>query len=79
VSQPKKYSITAVATISVCIDVLADSEEEAIEKAQECGMQSLCWSCGTPSFDGDCPEWTTTGELDGDPVGPFSVAEIKEC
>lgn len=59
-----KYGFVVNATISLGIDVEADSLLQAIEKAQRAGIQGLCHQCSK----GDRREWSTSGELDcGDP------------
>jgi hypothetical protein len=63
-----KYTISGKVTISVYTEVVADTEEGAIEEANERPMMSLCHQCagGIPS-----DKWVTSGELDG------TVEELK--
>jgi hypothetical protein len=59
-----KYGFVIEATISMGIDVEADSLEAAIEKAKGAGVMSLCHQCAR----GEEGVWNTSGELDcGDP------------
>jgi hypothetical protein len=60
-----RYLVSGQVTISVCTEVEASSGKEAIRKAQDHGMMSLCHSCssGEPT-----EEWVTSGELDGEVV-----------
>lgn len=58
-----KYRVSGIVSISVHVDVEASSKKEAIERAQDAGMQTLCCSCS----DGDPDSWSTSGELDGAP------------
>lgn len=59
----KRYHIVAEVTISVHIDVEASSEAEARDIADASPMMELCHACAT-GHDG---EWSTSGELDGEP------------
>jgi hypothetical protein len=65
-----KYTFSVEATITLCTEVEADSLEEAVAKAQDRGVQSLCHQCA----DGHYPtRWSLTGELDCEPaVMPLS-------
>ena len=59
-----KYVFVVEATISMSVDVEADSLEAAIEEAQVAGVMSLCHQCAR----GEENAWNTSGELDiGDP------------
>jgi hypothetical protein len=56
------YRVGGVMTISVFVDVEAESPEQAREAAQDQAIMSLCHQCS-----GNHPgEWSTSGELDGD-------------
>lgn len=57
-----KYRIGGTVTISVHIDVEADSPAEARNKAREAGNMSLCHQCAK----GEEGAWSTNGELDGE-------------
>lgn len=59
-----KYSFVVGATITLHVDVEAESLDEAIELAQGAGVVSLCHQCGR----GEPDEWSTTGEIDADPA-----------
>jgi hypothetical protein len=66
-----KYGFLIEATISMGIDVEADSLEEAIEQAQKASVMSLCHQCAH----GEEGAWNTSGELDcGDPGTAVLVA-----
>lgn len=62
-SEKKMYRVSGVMTISVFVDVEAESEEEAKALSEDCGVMHLCHSCA----DGHEGEWSTSGELDGAP------------
>lgn len=57
-----KYMVTGEITISVHIDVEADSEEAARNIAKKSGNMSLCGACSY----GEEGAWSTSGELDGE-------------
>lgn len=59
----KKYSFVSEITISVNLELEAESLAEAITEAQESPVMSLCHQCAG-GHDG---EWSTSGELDGEP------------
>lgn len=60
-----KYTFVIEATISMHVDVEADSLEEAVALAKEAGPQGLCHQCaGSRGYQG---EWKTSGEFDCDP------------
>lgn len=59
-----KYTFVVNTTISMHCDVYADSLDEAIEEAQAAGVMSLCHQCARSH----AGEWSTSGELDGDPA-----------
>ena len=59
-----KYSFVVGATITLHVDVEAESLDEAIEFAQGASVMSLCHQCSR----GDLGEWSTSGELDADPA-----------
>ena len=58
-----KYRVIAEVTISMSVVVDAKSKAEAKRLASEAPMMSLCHSCAHGASD----EWTTSGELDGEP------------
>lgn len=62
--EKKRYSVGGVVTISVHTEVIASSPEEARALAETRDLMSLCHQCssGNPS-----KEWSTCGELDGEP------------
>jgi hypothetical protein len=60
-----KYIVSGTITISALIEVEADNEQEAREKAEDSPVISLCHYCADKSP--DC-EWVTSGDLDGTPV-----------
>lgn len=67
----KRYAVTGTVTISVHVEVLADTEAQARRLASEMPMQRLCAGCA----DGDNGEsWCTNGELDGEP----KIKEVRE-
>ena len=57
----KKYRVSAEVTISIFTDVMATSKKEALELAKERGLSQIS-DDGFPER-----EWTTSGELDGEP------------
>lgn len=67
------YRISGTMTISVMVDVEADSKEEAIATAQECPAMSFCNQCAGASEG----EWSTSGELDGQPMDLFAERVSK--
>jgi hypothetical protein len=58
----RKFTVTALATISIATKVEAFTPEGALEIAEDRPMQTFCNQCsgGNPS-----EEWTTSGEIDG--------------
>jgi hypothetical protein len=60
-----KYVFTAQVTVSLYTEVHANSKEEALELAEQRGLQSLCHQC---SSNGSDEQWSLTGELDGEPT-----------
>lgn len=69
-----EYSIQTVVQISMYTEVRADSLKDALKKAQQRGVQSLCHQCasGEPK-----QEWVTSGELDGEPyVSPLASITV---
>ena len=65
-----KYLVVGLVTISVHVEVEADSEEGALHAAQEAPMLSLCRRCAV----GQPDEWSTSGELDGE----VTIATVEE-
>ena len=59
-----KYIVSATVTISIQTEVIADTEEAALEQAYGRPMMSFCHQC-THGYPED--EWITSGELDGTP------------
>lgn len=59
-----KYLVKGLITISTFIEVEADSEEAARERAVDSPVMTLCNHCADRKPDG---EWVTSGELDGTP------------
>jgi hypothetical protein len=67
-----KYIVCGEMTISIHVEVEADSPEQARARADEAGVQSLCHQC---AHGGDRKgEWRTSGELDGPPV----ITDVEE-
>jgi hypothetical protein len=65
-----KYLFTVQATISLLVEVEAESVAEAVEKAQEAPVMRLCHKCADGQPRGEDAQWRTSGELDcGDPAG----------
>ena len=60
-----KYTFVVNTMISLHIDVEAETLEEAVELAQEAPTMSLCHHCARTHKS----EWSTSGEIDGDPAG----------
>lgn len=57
-----KYLVTGYITISVSVEVEADSPKAARALARDAPMMTLCGQCAH-----GCPdEWSTSGELDGE-------------
>lgn len=70
------YRVPGTMTISVFVDVEADSIEEAKAKAEEASVMGLCHYCSdSRNREG---EWCTSGELDGQPEinGEDEVIEL---
>lgn len=59
-----KYSFVVESKISLNIEVESNSLEEAVEMAQNSSVMSLCHHCSNQHKN----EWSTSGELDCDPV-----------
>jgi hypothetical protein len=66
----EQYTFVIEATISMHVDVKANSLAEAVEKAQGASVMSMCHQCAR----GETGEWNTSGELDCDPAGSPIVA-----
>lgn len=64
------YTFVVNATISLHVDVKADTLEEAEQKAQEAAVMGLCHQCAH----GEKGAWNTSGELDTDPATSELVA-----
>ena len=60
----KRFGFVVEATISLGIEVEADTLDEAIAKAQCAPMRGLCHQCAASTRN----EWSTSGELDCDPA-----------
>lgn len=58
-----KFRVGGTVTISMYVDVEADSPEEAKEIASRAGVMSLCHQCCRNHED----QWSTSGEIDGEP------------
>lgn len=69
-----KYLFTVAGTVTLSVEVEADSLEGAVKEAQRAGMMSLCHRCGS-SQPG---EWHTSGELDCDPTASELVDVLYE-
>lgn len=65
-----KYMVSGQMTISIWIEVEADSPEAAREAAGDASVVELCNYCATAK-DG---VWNTSGELDGTP----EILEVEE-
>lgn len=62
----KKYRVCALVTISVHTDVVAESEEQALEMAEERSLAAVHHSIYDTTHLAKT-EWVTSGELDGTP------------
>ena len=69
-----KFTFVVEATISLGIEVEADNQAEAIKKAKNSSVRSLCYQC-SKSKPG---EWSTSGELDCDPASSELVEAWEE-
>lgn len=58
-----KYRVTGTVTITVIVDVEAKTPKLARAAAEQASMRHLCHQCAGV-VEG---EWSTTGELDGEP------------
>lgn len=58
----KRYLVVGEVTISVSVEVKANSEKEAKEKALQMPMMGFCHQCAR----GEDDAWSTSGELDGE-------------
>jgi hypothetical protein len=58
----RTFRVAGTMTISMHVDVVASSPEEAIEKAKESPVMSLCHQCSS----GEEGAWNTSGEFDSD-------------
>jgi hypothetical protein len=54
------YQFVVNATITLGVEVEADSLEEAVEKAKDANVLDLCHACSA----GKEGQWNTSGELD---------------
>ncbi len=57
-----RYLVTGHVTISVHVEVSANSKEEAIDLAERAPMMSLCHQCSRSEPD----EWGNGGSFDGE-------------
>lgn len=57
-----KFRVSGTITISVNLDVEADSLNAATKIAEEADLPTLCHQCGGPQ---DTGIWSTCGEFDG--------------
>lgn len=64
-----KFTFSGMVTVSLYTEVEADSLQEALEIAEQRGIQGLCHQCSGRDHD---TQWSLTGELDGE------VVEIRE-
>lgn len=62
----KEYTFIVTSGITLHTTVKALSLEDAIAKAKQRAVQSLCHQCAHGESD---REWSTSGELDCDPTG----------
>lgn len=69
----KRWRVAATMTISVSVEVRAENEEAARERALDASTMTLCNQCA----DGHSTEWSTSGELDGE-IRPEDILEITE-
>ena len=71
-----KFTFVTNATISLHLEVEADTVEEAAEKALECSVMGLCYECAGSHHN----EWSTSGELDtGTPGTLVELWKDDEC
>lgn len=68
-----RYIVTGVMTISMHVEVDADSPEEARKLAEEAPIVGLCHQCSR----GDRDEWSTSGELDGEIAPADGETELR--
>lgn len=68
-----KYRVGGTVTISMYIDIEAESPEAAKEAARGAPVMHLCHHCSGVGDDG---EWRTSGDLDGDPEPTDETPEI---
>ena len=59
------FIVTGELTISVWTRVEAASAKDAVREARERAVPGLCHQCATGAPD---DEWSTSGELDGEPT-----------
>lgn len=71
-NQKRYFAVTGHVTISVTTYVRADSPKDAIRIARNRDIQGL--PIGTDGY--PCEEWSTFGDLDGQPVPTGAVHEI---
>lgn len=69
-----KYTVYGEMTISVHIEVEADSKEEARRIAEDSPIMSLCHQCASGS-ENYPDEWRTSGELDSE----VTITEVEEA
>lgn len=74
----KEYTFIVTSGITLHTTVKALSLEDAITKAKQRAVQSLCHQCAHGEAD---REWSTSGELDCDPGGAdlsdFFVEDVR--
>ena len=70
----KNFTFVVNGTISLHIDVEAETLKQAIEQAHAAPLQSFCHQCS----EGEPSEWRTSGELDCDPTASPLVEVIVD-
>lgn len=71
------YRVPATVTISMFVDVQAESIQEAWDLAERAPMMSLCHQCCRA----EPGQWSTSGEIDGEPEidrDPSQTLEVDE-
>jgi len=70
-SKPKnrRYTFVINTAISMYTEVIAETLEEAVKKARDRSIQSLCYECASEGTDKlGRREWRIGGEIDADPA-----------